>query len=52
MSGINPEGCDVFSFKQPSREELEHDFLWRELRHLPERGRIAILIVPTMKKFL
>ena len=42
MSGINPEGCDVFSFKQPSAEELEHDFLWRELRHLPERGRIAI----------
>jgi PPK2 family polyphosphate:nucleotide phosphotransferase len=42
MSGINPEGCDVFSFKQPSAEELEHDFLWREFRHLPERGRIAI----------
>ena len=42
MSGINPEGCDVFSFKQPSAEELEHDFLWREVRHLPERGRIAI----------
>lgn len=42
MSGINPEGCDVFSFKQPSAEELEHDFLWREYRHLPERGRIAI----------
>jgi len=42
MSGINPEGCDVFSFKQPSPEELEHDFLWRELRHLPERGRIGI----------
>jgi len=42
MSGINPEGCDVFSFKQPSTEELEHDFLWRELRRLPERGRIGI----------
>jgi PPK2 family polyphosphate:nucleotide phosphotransferase len=42
MSGVNPEGCDVFSFKQPSAEELEHDFLWREFRHLPERGRIAI----------
>jgi PPK2 family polyphosphate:nucleotide phosphotransferase len=42
MSGVNPEGCDVFSFKQPSSEELEHDFLWREVRHLPERGRIGI----------
>jgi PPK2 family polyphosphate:nucleotide phosphotransferase len=42
MSGINPEGCDVFSFKQPSAEELEHDFLWRTTRHLPERGRIVI----------
>jgi PPK2 family polyphosphate:nucleotide phosphotransferase len=42
MSGINPEGCDVYSFKQPSHEELEHDFLWREVRHLPERGRIGI----------
>jgi PPK2 family polyphosphate:nucleotide phosphotransferase len=42
LSGVNPEGCDVFSFKQPSPEELEHDFLWRELRRLPERGRIGI----------
>jgi PPK2 family polyphosphate:nucleotide phosphotransferase len=42
MSGINPEGCDVFSFKQPTAGELEHDFLWREIRHLPERGRIGI----------
>ncbi len=42
MSGVNPEGCDVFSFKQPSAEELEHDFLWRTTSHLPERGRIAI----------
>jgi PPK2 family polyphosphate:nucleotide phosphotransferase len=42
MSGINPEGCEVFSFKQPSAEELEHDFLWRTTRHLPERGRIGI----------
>ncbi|MGC1417543.1 MAG: ADP-polyphosphate phosphotransferase [Candidatus Acidiferrum sp.] len=42
MSGVNPEGCDVFSFKQPSAEELEHDFLWRATCRLPERGRIGI----------
>jgi PPK2 family polyphosphate:nucleotide phosphotransferase len=42
LSGINPQGCEVFSFKQPSTEELEHDFLWRTNRHLPERGRIGI----------
>ncbi len=42
MSGINPQGCQVFSFKQPSSKELEHDFLWRTTRHLPERGRIGI----------
>ncbi len=42
MSGINPEGCQVFSFKQPSAEELKHDFLWRTTRCLPERGRIGI----------
>jgi polyphosphate kinase 2 (PPK2 family) len=42
MSGVNPQGCEVFSFKQPSVEELEHDFLWRTTRHLPERGRIGI----------
>jgi polyphosphate kinase 2 (PPK2 family) len=42
MSGVNPEGCEVFSFKQPSTEELEHDFLWRTTRRLPERGRIGI----------
>jgi PPK2 family polyphosphate:nucleotide phosphotransferase len=42
MSGVNPQGCEVFSFKQPSPEELEHDFLWRTTRHLPERGRIGI----------
>ena len=42
MSGVNPQGCDVFSFKQPSAEELEHDFLWRTSLHLPERGRITI----------
>ena len=42
MSGVNPEGCEVFSFKQPSAEELKHDFLWRTTCHLPERGRIGI----------
>jgi len=42
MSGINPQGCQVFSFKQPSREDLEHDFLWRYAKCLPERGRIGI----------
>jgi PPK2 family polyphosphate:nucleotide phosphotransferase len=42
MSGINPQGCQVFSFKQPSSEELEHDFLWRYVKCLPERGRIGI----------
>ena len=42
MSGVNPQGCDVFSFKQPTAEELEHDFLWRTTYRLPERGRIAI----------
>ena len=42
MSGINPQGCQVFSFKHPSAEELQHDFLWRTTRNLPERGRIGI----------
>ena len=42
MSGVNPQGCQVFSFKHPSTEELEHDFLWRTTRCLPERGRIGI----------
>jgi PPK2 family polyphosphate:nucleotide phosphotransferase len=42
MSGINPSGCQVASFKAPSAEELDHDFLWRCMRHLPERGRIGI----------
>jgi PPK2 family polyphosphate:nucleotide phosphotransferase len=42
MSGVNPQGCEVFSFKQPSTEELKHDFLWRTIRRLPERGRIGI----------
>ena len=42
MSGVNPAGCEVFSFKQPSAEELDHDFLWRTVCRLPERGRIGI----------
>jgi polyphosphate kinase 2 (PPK2 family) len=42
MSGVNPQGCEVFSFKQPTADELDHDFLWRTNRHLPERGRIGI----------
>ena len=42
MSGVNPQGCEVFSFKLPSAEELKHDFLWRTTCRLPERGRIGI----------
>src|SRR5512142_1249131 len=42
MSGVNPQGCQVYSFKHPSTEELDHDFLWRCARCLPERGRIGI----------
>src|SRR3954453_19905759 len=42
MSGVNPQGCQVFSFKQPSSEDLDHDFMWRYIRCLPERGRIGI----------
>jgi PPK2 family polyphosphate:nucleotide phosphotransferase len=42
MSGVNPEGCQSFNFKQPSKEELDHDFIWRAYRNLPERGRIGI----------
>src|SRR5207244_3161613 len=42
MSGVNPQGCQVFSFKVPSAEDLDHDFLWRSLKCLPERGRIGI----------
>ena len=61
MSGINPAGCQVFSFKQPSAQELDHDFLWRTSRNLPERGRIGIfnrsyyeevLVVRVHPKFL
>ena len=42
MSGVNPQGCQVFAFKQPSQEDLSHDFLWRYYKCLPERGRIGI----------
>ena len=42
MSGVNPQGCQVFSFKQPSSEDLSHDFLWRYVKRLPERGHIGI----------
>ena len=42
MSGINPTGCQVYSFKEPSSEELDHDFLWRCMKSMPERGRIGI----------
>jgi len=42
MSGVNPQGCQVYSFKQPSMEDLDHDYLWRYQKCLPERGRIGI----------
>jgi PPK2 family polyphosphate:nucleotide phosphotransferase len=42
MSGVNPQGCQVFAFKAPSDEELDHDYLWRSARALPERGRIGV----------
>jgi len=42
LSGVNPQGCEVFSFKQPSAEDLKHDFLWRTTCRLPERGRIGV----------
>jgi PPK2 family polyphosphate:nucleotide phosphotransferase len=61
MSGVNPQGCEVYSFKSPSSEELNHDFLWRCIKHIPERGRIGIfnrsyyeetLVVRLHKEFL
>src|SRR5246500_2259213 len=42
MSGVNPQGCQVFSFKHPSAEELDHDYMWRAMKHMPERGHIGI----------
>ena len=41
-TGVNPQGCEVYSFKQPSTQELDHDFMWRSMIALPERGRIGI----------
>jgi len=61
MSGVNPQGCEVVSFKAPSAEELDHDYLWRSMKNLPERGRIGIfnrsyyeetLVVRVHKEFL
>ena len=61
MSGVNPQGCEVYSFKTPSNEELDHDYLWRCLKRAPERGRIGIfnrsyyeetLVVRVHKEFL
>ena len=50
MSGVNPQGCQVFSFKHPSAAELDHDFLWRTTQALPERGRIAPVNQPGRRK--
>lgn len=61
MSGVNPQGCQVYSFKAPSSEDLDHDYLWRCMKYLPERGRIGIfnrsyyeetLVVRVHKEFL
>jgi polyphosphate kinase 2 (PPK2 family) len=52
MSGVNPQGCQVFSFKHPSPAELQHDFLWRATRDLPERGRIGIFNRPYYEEVL
>src|SRR5271154_2913979 len=52
MSPINPQGCDVFSFKQPSDEELSHDFLWRYATTVPQRGRIGIFNHSYYEEFL
>jgi polyphosphate kinase 2 (PPK2 family) len=51
MSGINPQGCQVSSFKAPMSIDLDHDYLWRCQKELPERGRIGISTVPTMKRY-
>jgi PPK2 family polyphosphate:nucleotide phosphotransferase len=61
MSGVNPQGCQVYSFKAPSAEDLDHDFLWRCMKYVPERGRVGIfnrsyyeetLVVPVHSEFL
>ena len=46
MSGVNPQGCQVYSFKSPSSEDLDHDFMWRCLKNLPEKGRFGIFNPP------
>ena len=51
MSGVNPQGCRVTSFKHQSAEELDHDFLWRTTRWLPSAGRSEYSIARTMKRF-
>jgi polyphosphate kinase 2 (PPK2 family) len=51
MSGVNPQGCQVFSFKQPSPEELDHDYLWRYAKTCPSAGGSGSSIGPTMKRF-
>ena len=50
MSGVNPQGCQVFSFKHPSAEELDHDFLWRTTRACPSAGASASSTAPTTKR--
>ena len=50
MSGVNPQGVEVTSFKHPSAEELDHTFLWRCMKRLPERGRIGISTAPTTRR--
>ena len=50
MSGVNPQGCQVFSFKHPSLTELQHDFLWRTTRDLPERGGSASSTGPITRR--
>jgi len=50
MSGVNPQGVNVYSFKAPSAEELAHTFMWRSMGSIPPRGRLPSLIAPTMKK--
>src|SRR6202166_303343 len=52
MSGVNPQGCQVHSFKAPTVEELQHDFLWRTTRSLPERGEIGIFNRPYYEEVL
>ena len=50
MSGVNPQGVSVYSFKQPSSEELAHDYLWRAIAHLPKRGHIELCVLEQTNK--